>query len=85
LDPLESRAAYLHIVVALEGPFEGRVLNYNVVRKILYERIVNFSPKMGNIYARNTLRGALKGVLRQVPRLPSLKHTTVHNPENDFI
>ena len=42
---------------ALGGPFEGRVLNYDVVRKIVYERIMFFSPKMKNIYARNTLRG----------------------------
>ena len=56
--PLESRAAYLHIAVALGGPFAGRVLNYDVVGKISYERIITFSPKMRNIYARNTLRGA---------------------------
>jgi len=31
------------------GPFEGRVLNYDVVRKISYERLINFSPKMRNI------------------------------------
>ena len=53
----ESRAAYLHMAVALGDPFEGRVLNYDVVRKILYERIINFSPKMRNIYAQNTLMG----------------------------
>jgi len=28
------------------GLLEGRVLNYDVVRKILYERIIKFSPKM---------------------------------------
>jgi len=56
----ESRVAYLHIAVTLGGPFEGRVLHYDVVRKILYKRIINFSPKMRNIYARNTLRKALK-------------------------
>jgi len=34
---------------------------------------------MRNIYARNTLRGTLKrGGPRQLPRLPSLKHTTVY-------
>jgi len=31
----ESRVAYLHIAVALEGPFEGRVLNYYAVGKHL--------------------------------------------------
>ena len=40
-----------------------------------------FFTKMRNIYAGNTLRGAFKmGGLRQVPRTPSLKHTTVCNP-----
>ena len=41
--------------------FEGRVLNYDVVRKILYEGIIIFSPKMRNIYERNTLMGAPEG------------------------
>ena len=40
------------------GPFEGRVLNYDVVREILYERIINLSPKVKNIYPQNTLKGA---------------------------
>ena len=57
--PFESRVAYLHFAAALGGSFEGRVLNHDVIRKILYERIINFSPKMKNIYARNTLRGRL--------------------------
>jgi len=57
---LENRVAYLHmhITFALGGPYEGRVLNYeyDVVRKILYEQIISFSPKMRNIYTRNTFR-----------------------------
>jgi len=56
----ESRVACLYIAVALLGPFEGTVLNFAVVRKLLYEWIINFSPKMRNIYARNTLKGAIK-------------------------
>ena len=86
--PFESRVAYLHIAVALGGPFQGRVLNYEygVVRKILYERIINLSRKMWNIYAQNTLRVTLKRRgPRKVPRLPSLKHTTLYNPDNDLI
>jgi len=47
------KAEYLHIAVAPGGPFED-----DVIRKTLYERIINFSPKMRNVYARNTLRGA---------------------------
>ena len=31
----KSRSAYLHIAVALGGPFKGRILNYDVVRKYL--------------------------------------------------
>jgi len=87
--PFENRVAYLHIhtAVALGGPFEGRVLNCDVVRKILYERIINFSPKMTKIYARNTSKEAPKkgDGARQAPRLPSLKHTAVYNPDNDLI
>ena len=60
--PVESRAVYLHIhiAVALEGPFEGRVLNYDGVQKILYDRIIIFPPKMRNIYAQNTVRRSHK-------------------------
>jgi len=56
--PFESRAAYLHIAVDLRGPFEGRVVNYEAVPRILYELIINSSPKMRKIYGRNILRGA---------------------------
>jgi len=84
--PFKSSVAYLHIAVALGGPFEGGVLNYDVVRKMLYEQIINFSPKMRHIYARNTLRGAPeKGGSRQVLCLPSLKYTTVYNLNNDLM
>jgi len=77
VDPFKSSVADLHIAVALGGPFESGVLNYYAVRKILYEQIIIFLPKMKNIYARNTLRGAPeKGDSRQVLRLPSLKHNT---------
>jgi len=41
---------------------------------------------MRNIYARNTLREAPeKGDSRQVLRLPSLKHTTLYNLDNDLM
>jgi len=43
------KAEYLHITIVVGGPFEGRVVNYDAVRKILYERIINFSPKMRKI------------------------------------
>jgi len=54
------KAEYLHITVVVGDPFEGRVLNQDVVRKISYERIINLSPKMRNIYAQNILRVVLK-------------------------
>ena len=38
---------------------------------------MSFSPKMRNVYTRNTLVGSLKkGDPRQVPRSPPLKRTT---------
>jgi len=45
------KAEYLHITVVLGGLVEGRVLNYDVLRKILFVRIINFSPKKG-IFSR---------------------------------
>jgi len=33
--PLKAEIAYLHIKVAVGASLEGRVLNYDVVRKIL--------------------------------------------------
>jgi len=39
---------------------------------------------MTNIYARNALGSPDRGA-REVLRLPSLKHTTVYNPDNDLI
>jgi len=57
------KAEYLHIAVALGGPFED-----DVIRKTLYERIINVSPKMRNIYARNTLRGARGKCLACLPQ-----------------
>ena len=35
------KAEYLYIAVALGGHFEVRGLNYDVARKMLYERIIN--------------------------------------------
>jgi len=55
-DPFQSRLAYLHNKVAGGGPFESTARNYDVHRKILYERIISFSSIMRKIYARNTSR-----------------------------
>jgi len=61
--PFESKVAYLHITFSIVGLFESvgrthdsfRVLNYDVVQKILYELLTIYSPKMRYTYARNTL------------------------------
>jgi len=49
----------LHIAVALGGPFEGRVLNYDVVRKMLYKRIIIFHQNEEYLRAKY-LEGAPK-------------------------
>jgi len=56
--PLSKQSSLLAHSSCFWGPFEGRVLNYDVVRKILYARIIKFSPNVRNIYARNTLSEA---------------------------
>jgi len=71
------KAEHLHITFAVGGPFEAIVLNYDLVQKILYERITSFSPKMRKLYGRNTSKGGPeKWGPRQVSRSPPLKHTT---------
>ena len=71
------KAKYLHSTVSAGGPFESRVLTYDLLCSTLYVWIISFSSKLRKIYARNTSRGAPKrGGPRQVPRSPPLKHTT---------
>jgi len=65
------KAKYLYITVSVGGPFESRVLAYDLRCSTLYKWIISFSPKMRKIYAHNTSRGA-----KQVLRSPPLKHTT---------
>jgi len=36
------------------GPFETRVLNYDLLCSTLYEWIIGFSRKLRKIYVRNT-------------------------------
>ena len=64
--PFESRVAYVHIALALEGHFEDIELNYDMIRKIFYKRLRKFSTKMRNILARNTWSGSSK---KEVARL----------------
>jgi len=61
--------------VAVGGPLESRVRAYDLLCSTLYEWTISFSPKIGKIYARNTLRGSTKRGARQVPRSLPLKHT----------
>jgi len=42
------------------GPFDSRVLNYDAVQIILYERIKSFSPKNEEYLRAKHLDGALK-------------------------
>ena len=48
------KAEYLHLAVTVGGPFERRVLIYDLLQNISYEWIISFSPKLRKIYARNT-------------------------------
>jgi len=71
------KVKYLHITVSARGPFESRVLTYDLLCSTLYEWIISFSSKIRKIYTGNTSQGApKKGGPRQVPRSPPLKHTT---------
>jgi len=71
------KAKYLHITVSVVGPFETKIPTCDLLCSTLYKWIISFSPKVRKIYARKTSRGGPKhGGPRQVPRSPSLKHTT---------
>jgi len=71
------KAKYLHISVSLGGPFESRVLTYDLLCSTLYELIIGLSRKIKKIYACNTSKGLPKRRRsRQVPRSPPLKHIT---------
>jgi len=54
------QAEYLHITAAVGGPFESRVLTYDLLQSIVYEWLLSFSPKMRKIYARSTSSGGLE-------------------------
>jgi len=54
------KAKYLHSTVSVGGPFESRVLTYELLCSTLYVRIISFSSKLRKIYARNTSRRGTK-------------------------
>jgi len=58
IESIILKAEYLQITVAVGGPLQGRVLDYDVLWKILYERIMIVLPKRRKIYARNASRAA---------------------------
>jgi len=47
------KAEYFNITDAVSGPFESRALTYDQLRSILYEWIINFSPKQENLRAKH--------------------------------
>ena len=54
------KVEYLHITVFVGGPFESRVVTFDLLCSTLYEWIIRFSSKLWKIYACNTLKGAPK-------------------------
>jgi len=70
--PLQAR--YFHITTAVGCPFESKVAYLYIALAV------------GPLWNQDTLQITVaNGGPRQVPRLPSLKHTTVYNPDNDLI
>jgi len=77
------KAEYPHISVVVGDLFESRVAYLHTAAALggLFDgRVLNCDV------VRKYLEGALKGGwARQVPHLPSFKHTTVYNPDNGLI
>jgi len=65
---------HLHISITVEGPFESRVVTYDLIGRILYEWVMNFSPKRRKIYDRNPREGPQKGGSEASASLASLVH-----------
>jgi len=65
------KAEYLRYTLQLTwGPFESRVLTFDLRRSILYERIIRFSPKNENLRAKHVEGGPEEQGARQVPHSP---------------
>jgi len=50
------KAEYLHIEVAIAGPFESKLFTFDLRRSILFEWKIVFSPK-NEEFTRETRRG----------------------------
>ena len=80
------KAKYLHSRVSVGGPFESRVLTYDLLCSTLYVWIISFSSKLRKIYAHNTSRGGpQKGGARGkcLARLPL--NTPLHVSMNTWL
>jgi len=80
---LPCKEEYLHITVVVGDLFESRVAYFHIA-------VALGGPSEGRVLNYDVVRKYLGGALklewaRQVPRLPSFKHTIVYNPDNDRI
>jgi len=84
--PLKEKC--LCITVTL-GPFQSKVFtHYSCCWGPLWKQssLLRYYSCCWALWKQGTLHITVaKGGPRQVPRLPSLKHTTVYNPDNDLI
>jgi len=85
--PLKEKC--LCITVPLDT-FKSKVFtHYNCSWGPLWKQstlfIINYSCCWATLKARHFTHYSCKGVPRQVPRLPSLKHITAYNHDNDLI
>jgi len=62
-----SKAEGFSITMAVGDPFESRVFTYDLLRCVLYERIISFSPKMRKFCAQSSSKGPEASTLLASP------------------